>query len=242
MPTISNDPSWWPLINATRIGSYFIAAAFAGVMYDWVLTLAQEIELVWRQRWSLITFLYLSVRYLGMLYVVITILLTYSQCSNNLSDRCRVSDLTNVVVFPILCVIMIARLHAMYQRSRKLLIFLVIAVLADNIFNGVVTAIGMKYTSIEALILSGTYQCTISYAANTPLLDSITWIFAIVWEVLALCLAGWIAVKHFRELRRHSTGGIVGDCFTVLMKSHIIYFASNRHDFNRFSGARACVN
>lgn len=55
MPIISNDPSWWPLINATRIGSYFIGlwrasrtimmvsdvvydhavAAFAGVMYDW---------------------------------------------------------------------------------------------------------------------------------------------------------------------------------------------------------------
>jgi hypothetical protein len=57
MPIISNDPSWWPLINATRIGSYFIGlwkfsrmmmavslshvvygyavAALAGVIYNW---------------------------------------------------------------------------------------------------------------------------------------------------------------------------------------------------------------
>ncbi|KAG1839914.1 hypothetical protein DFJ58DRAFT_916872 [Suillus subalutaceus] len=33
-----------------------------------------------------------------------------------------------------------------------------------------------------------------------------TWILSTVWEVLALCLAVWITVKQFRELRRHSTG------------------------------------
>ncbi|KAG2124140.1 hypothetical protein BD769DRAFT_1776613 [Suillus cothurnatus] len=53
-----------------------------------------------------------------------------------------------------------------------------------------------------------------------------TWILATVWEVLALCLAVWIAVKHFRELRQHSTSGIIGDCFTVLMKTHLSYFVS----------------
>jgi hypothetical protein len=46
-----------------------------------------------------------------------------------------------------------------------------------------------------------------------------------VWEVLALFLAVRITVKHFRELRQHSAGGIIGDCFTVLMKTHVIYFA-----------------
>ncbi|KAG1865439.1 hypothetical protein DFJ58DRAFT_163342 [Suillus subalutaceus] len=73
----------------------------------------------------------------------------------------------------------------------------------------------------------GTYQCSIGYAKNdVSLLGSITWILGFVWEFLALCLALWIAVKHFRELRQHSTGGIMGDCFTVLMKTHVLYFAS----------------
>ncbi|KAG1856442.1 hypothetical protein F4604DRAFT_1798359 [Suillus subluteus] len=53
-----------------------------------------------------------------------------------------------------------------------------------------------------------------------------TWILGTVWEVLALCLAVWIAVNHLRELRRHPTNGIIGDCFTVLMKTHVSYFAS----------------
>ncbi|KAG1798145.1 uncharacterized protein HD556DRAFT_1353359 [Suillus plorans] len=53
-----------------------------------------------------------------------------------------------------------------------------------------------------------------------------TWILSTVWEVLVLCLAVWTVVKHFRELRQHSAGGIIEDCFTVLLKTHVVYFAS----------------
>lgn len=44
-------------------------------------------------------------------------------------------------------VILIARLHAMYQRSRKVLIFLVVILLAVNIFDGVVVAISVRKNS-----------------------------------------------------------------------------------------------
>jgi hypothetical protein len=74
-------------------------------------------------------------------------------------------------------------------------------------------------------ILSGTYNCSIYYPGNILLLNSLVWIVSAVWEVLALCLAVWIAVKHFRELRKHSEGGIMGDCFAVLIKTHMLYFA-----------------
>ncbi|KAG2046306.1 hypothetical protein BDR06DRAFT_977587 [Suillus hirtellus] len=69
-------------------------------------------------------------------------------------------------------------------------------------------------------------QCQLDDPHNIPLLASINWILVAVWEVLALCLAVWIAVKHFRELRQHSAGGIIEDCFTVLMKAHMVHFAS----------------
>jgi hypothetical protein len=52
-----------------------------------------------------------------------------------------------------------------------------------------------------------------------------SWIFGATWEILALCLAVWIAVGHFRELQRASTGWAVGDCFTVLIRTHVFYFA-----------------
>ncbi|KAG2124674.1 hypothetical protein DEU56DRAFT_591933 [Suillus clintonianus] len=206
----------------------FPVAAGVGVVYDWALTFGQEVELIWRQRWSLMTVLYLTLRYLGVFYIVINIL--GSVPTILLTDAVSrilylVQNWTNVIAFPMLCVIMITRLHAMYQRSRRILIFLVVVCLAVNIFDVVVTVMATRDASGEGHILSGTYTCTIGYADNIFLLGSITWILGVVWEVLALCLAVWIAVKHFRELRQHSAGGIIGDCFTVLIKSHVLYFA-----------------
>ncbi|KAG2035323.1 hypothetical protein BDR03DRAFT_962765 [Suillus americanus] len=173
------------------------------------------------------TVLYLGVRYLGILYAglnivdsVPTIPQTYTECF----IMYLVFIWTNVVVFAMLWVIIITRLHAMYQRSRKILIFLIVTFLAINIFDGVIGVMITMHTSGEELILSGTYQCSIE--EDVILLDSIAWILSIVWEVLTLCLAVWIAVKHFRELRQHSEGEIIGDCFMVLIKSHMLYFAS----------------
>lgn len=114
----------------------------------------------------------------------------------------------------------------MYQRSRKLLIFLIAIFLTVRIANTVMVAMVTVQFSGEEWILSGTYQCTINYEGDRLVLGSTTWILASIWEVLALCLVAWIAVKHFRELRQHSTRSIIGDCFTVLMKTHLSYFAS----------------
>ncbi|KAG2051451.1 hypothetical protein BDR06DRAFT_998143 [Suillus hirtellus] len=196
----------------------------------------------------MMTVLYLVARYLGIGFVVIGMLMSTptisttdavseilkplvgSELQYNDSHSCLVLDdthnWTGNVADAILGVIMIVRLHAMYQRSRKVLIFLVVTFLAIRIASVVMVAMIMTQVSAEGFILYGTYQCNIVYTGDSLSLTSTTWILGTVWEVLALCLAVWIAVKHFRELRRHSTGGIMGDCFTVLMQTHVSYFAS----------------
>ncbi|KIK43584.1 hypothetical protein CY34DRAFT_695086 [Suillus luteus UH-Slu-Lm8-n1] len=73
MTLVSNDPSWWLSINAYSISSYYIVAAYVVLLYDWALTFGQEVELIVRRRWSLMTVLYLTVRYGGMIYAVIRI-------------------------------------------------------------------------------------------------------------------------------------------------------------------------
>lgn len=56
-------------------------AAGVVVVYDWVLTLGQEVELIWRQRWSFMTVLYLLIRYVGLPYSVIGVLVTMPSVS-----------------------------------------------------------------------------------------------------------------------------------------------------------------
>ncbi|KIK42355.1 hypothetical protein CY34DRAFT_151880 [Suillus luteus UH-Slu-Lm8-n1] len=231
MTVVSNDPSLWPLIDLQILYSYWIVTAGVVVVYNWVLTLGQEIELIWRQRWSLMTMLYLGIRYIGILYSVINVLSHMSFVS--LTDA--VSNIlyyttsgTNLVVIAMLEVIMIARLHAMYQRSKMMLIFLVISFLVINIACGVITAIALSHIVLEEFILSGIHMCSFE-TEEVPFLASMVWILNTVWEVLALCLSVWIAVKHSRDLRRlgSPTGSTIEDCFRVLITSHVLYFASS---------------
>jgi hypothetical protein len=108
---------------------------------------------------------------------------------------------TIVIVAALWDVVMIARLHAMYHRSRMMLIFLVVIFLVVNIACGVFAAIGLKHTVGEELIFPGTYMCSYGYRGDARFLISMVWILNTVWEVLALCLSVWIAVEHFRDLR-----------------------------------------
>jgi hypothetical protein len=68
-------------------------------------------------------------------------------------------------------------------------------------------------------------MCAVELEGNAVFLSEITLILGFAWETLALSLAVWIAIKHFRELQRTSTGWAVGDCFTILMQTHVFYFA-----------------
>jgi hypothetical protein len=125
-----------------------------------------------------------------------------------------------------------------------MLIFLLMIFLAVNIACVVLAAIVLKYLgggkfylltcktqligqTPGELILSGIHICGYYYAGDDQLLISMVWVLNTVWEVLALCLSVWIAVKHFRDLRRlgPSTGSTIGDCFRVLIQSHVLYFA-----------------
>jgi hypothetical protein len=125
-----------------------------------------------------------------------------------------------------------------------MLIFLVIIFLGIIIAGGVLVAItltilagGMFYLltcraqligqTPEEVILFGILDCAYGYDGDVHLLIAMVWMLNTVWEVLALRLSVWIAVKHFRGLRRFgpSTGSTIRDCFRALIKFHMLYFA-----------------
>jgi len=68
---MSSDPGWWRLVNLNRDYTDYIAASSVVVAYDWALTFGQEVDLVWRQRWSSMTALFLCLRYIGVLYAAV---------------------------------------------------------------------------------------------------------------------------------------------------------------------------
>jgi hypothetical protein len=89
----------------------------------------------------------------------------------------------------------------------------------------------IRLTSVE-LVLSGAHLCNYEDSDTNLFLLQTTWILGTAWEILALCLAVWIAIKHFRELQQASTGWGIGDCFTILIETHVFYFARWVPDLN----------
>ncbi|KAG0694017.1 hypothetical protein DFH29DRAFT_1083988 [Suillus ampliporus] len=228
MPYVSNDPASWPVIYSSRITNYFVVASLTTVVYDWALTFGQEFELVWMHRWSLMTVLYICVRYLGILF---SVLQTLASLPVSITDE--VSTILYflwiwipVVVNAMLGVIMMIRIHAMYQRSRMMLIFLAVVLLTATIASAVISGMANIGVSGVEKVLSGYHLCGIYISPDDIRLDDETFIPTTVWEILAWFLAVWIVIKHFRELRQSPTGSTAGDCFTVLIQSHMLYFVA----------------
>ncbi|KAG1753711.1 uncharacterized protein EDB91DRAFT_1343100 [Suillus paluster] len=237
MPLIPSDPSSWSSNVHQEVFSCFVVASSTAVLYDWALTFGQESELIWRQRWSVMTVLYIAVRYIGIPYSVGNILLnlpgvlTTDMVSNIMN---LVLSWTIFIINPMLNVFMITRLYAMYQRSRKMLIFLVATFVSITIVVGVIGTAGNNGISMDVFILRRTHQCVFKVNAGEQLRLIETYSLATVWEVLSLCLAIWIVVKYFRGLPPSSTGRTAGDYFMVLIKTHVLYFA--------FFAVSACFN
>jgi len=84
----------------------------------------------------------------------------------------------------------------------------------------------------EEYILSGAHMCSYELQGDVQLWIKLTWVLTTAWEILALCLAVWIAVKPFRELQGPSTRWTIRDTFMVLVKTHVFYFARFVLDFS----------
>ncbi|KAG0697062.1 hypothetical protein DFH29DRAFT_1004035 [Suillus ampliporus] len=117
---------------------------------------------------------------------------------------------------------MIIRIYAMYQRSKKMLVFLVVIFLASTIASGVLTVMGNFGASGEEAILSGIHMCINVNDADGIYLNDEIFIPTLVWEILVFCLAVWIVIKRFRELQHSPTGSTIGDSHDVDKKSRTV--------------------
>lgn len=123
---------------------------------------------------------------------------------------------------------MVARLYAMYQGSKKILVFLIAVFPTITAACGVLFVLAIRTLSWDDLVLSGTHQCVYEAqrSQQLELLLAGVWILRIVWEGIVLCLAAWITIKHFHDNGWQFPRWPKGDCFTVLIKSHVLYFAT----------------
>ncbi|KAI0081278.1 hypothetical protein K474DRAFT_1417870 [Panus rudis PR-1116 ss-1] len=74
--SVSLDPEeFTSLVSEVRLYAYFLLAATTAMLYDVCLMLPDEIVFVWRRKWSLLTTLYLIIRYFTLFNMVMQLAL-----------------------------------------------------------------------------------------------------------------------------------------------------------------------
>ncbi|KAH7906076.1 hypothetical protein BJ138DRAFT_673845 [Hygrophoropsis aurantiaca] len=113
-------------LQATQTANYVAAAAGALVVYDQVLMFSREINHIWNRQWNFTTALYLIARYSGSIEIIGTAALymcinwTYSV---NVNIFLAINWGTNVFLLTMQAILVI-RVYALFNRSKKVLIFL----------------------------------------------------------------------------------------------------------------------
>ncbi|KAG2141014.1 hypothetical protein DEU56DRAFT_979887 [Suillus clintonianus] len=124
--------------------------------------------------------------------------------------------------------IMAIRVFAMYHRSLKIRIFIVVCFLAASASRGIMDGLAFDFArgSIPVeYVLSGTRVCTMSMAPVVPFLDGIP---SIRIELLFLLLAARVLVEHTREMQGIRPDRIFGDGVgdsLAIMRDHVLHFS-----------------
>ncbi|KJA22190.1 hypothetical protein HYPSUDRAFT_41363 [Hypholoma sublateritium FD-334 SS-4] len=120
--------------KSVRNGNYSSVVTLTILVYNAILVFPQEVEHIWRSKWSLPKVLYIFLRYCGIIHTAI--LLRFSTSINVPRQRCQVYywlvALEGPVIFAMAVnVLLTMRINALYGRSSKVMTILTFLVLCQ---------------------------------------------------------------------------------------------------------------
>ncbi|KAH7885696.1 hypothetical protein F5I97DRAFT_1137525 [Phlebopus sp. FC_14] len=213
---------------------YCQVAVVSALFYDYLLTFGREVDLVWRKPWSLVSSLYVVVRYLSIPLQIDTI---FYMGNIHLSAQVslalyEIRQWGQFVYRIAMDAIMILRVDAMSvdaspssRGSKPVFLLMVISCVAKNVTIFVLLMLsvgpGSHLVSLEGNF-AGTYIC--GTMPNTTLFMP-TDIPLVCFEILLFVLATAYFVKHVRERYRVWKRWKVNEFMKILARDSTIYFA-----------------
>ncbi|KAH7907910.1 hypothetical protein BJ138DRAFT_1158907 [Hygrophoropsis aurantiaca] len=220
------------VLNPIQAANYVTMAASAAVVYDQLLTLPEEIDLIWRRRWSMTTFLYLVARYSGTLSVVLATAATAKLDWHYAGYAARfiIENWAVNIFATAMDGILLMRAYALCNRSRPILIFLLICFVAQTAVVVVITGMEINIPNTRRFVISlgdpvGSVMQDMEVDA-TVLVPSPIIVTAVqlVFNFIVFGFAMYAFSKHMKEARKISGGWKVSPLVRLLIDDQIIYF------------------
>ncbi|KAK7690339.1 hypothetical protein QCA50_006996 [Cerrena zonata] len=177
------------LFRDAQATQWVSVSAVCFVVYDVLINLGDEIELIWGVPWTWVNWAYLYIRHFGMLSLASLLFLStndhnkhgfsHAVCRGFIVYECF---LTLSLIFVVECVLMI-RIYAIFGQNRRLLRVLSLFLACET----VVAAVGQGYTSART-VFDLQLGCVATLA---PTLFIASWIAPLSFQTVLFALTMW---------------------------------------------------
>ncbi|KAI0344792.1 hypothetical protein BDW22DRAFT_1354959, partial [Trametopsis cervina] len=197
-------------INALWNLQYTRLCAFVSatiVLYDCILSLEREIELVWRKRWSFIKVVYIWHRYFGLFCLLFEAIAIAR--NNSSSEFCSFWFHWDVwcyfgIVFSSE-VTLLLWIWVVYNRKKWLLSFLSITFIVQIAIVGILLAISMPSEIAQNVLLPGRSFCITS---SPQLTFKIVWVPILAYDLFLLAMFMYKGVRNALSRSKRPTFGV----------------------------------
>jgi len=191
------------------------------VIYDHLITLDQEIDLIWMAHWTPGKVLFLINRYYALASVIFN---NYVLFSTHLSDSfClrwfRWQGCTGLLVSTIAEIILQLRIYALYHLNRRVLFFMLVAFIVSVGTAATIMGLVLARVSTNSQFLPGVVFCL---PLNVPSWFYTFWIPTLAFESL---LCGLALFRAFGDFKSRSTMFQSGrHIVKILIRDSVIYY------------------
>jgi len=169
--------------------TYNTVAAFMFLLWDHCISFSEEVELVWRSKWSLVKVLFLIIRYLAFIVQLVNLVIdampqlvhpSVSSCMGWIKWQLVSGQILIICVD----VLLVLRVYAFYGRSKVLLTVLIVLFLCEAISMAIIGGISIPGADMLDLVanpLPSNLHVPACVALTLPPLFSKYWISGLIF-------------------------------------------------------------
>ncbi|KZT20881.1 hypothetical protein NEOLEDRAFT_1140217 [Neolentinus lepideus HHB14362 ss-1] len=211
------------LVREIQQTRYAELASSIIVIYDHLITLDQEIELIWKSHWTIGKVLFLINRYYALASVICNNCILFStHLSDSVSFCLRLFQwqaCTGLLVSTIAEIILLLRLYALYQLNRRVLFFMLAAFIVSVGAAATILGLVLVRVSAHSQLLPGVPFCL---PLDVPSWFYTFWIPLLAFESL---LCGLALIRAFGYFRARPTMFQSGRYIVnILIRDSVIYY------------------
>ncbi|KAI0636830.1 hypothetical protein C8Q77DRAFT_1154726 [Trametes polyzona] len=202
-------------VTSVRFTNGVVLSAYTTLYYDYLLTLFDEIELFWKSaNISILSVLFVVNRYLGLLGPIAIAFEYFGDFSEKLQTYHQAYA---IALQGIVAVMLVIRTYALYNRSKRILVILVVTHVAGALMClvTIVTNINPVHTSTPLPFKHS--ACDLSLTDDQAVHLAIAW-GAMLWFDTTIFV---LTLVQALRMRRHFPGGLL----EVMFRDGTVYYA-----------------